>query len=313
MEMFLATFQAIVTLLGVGVLGFLLIARKVIPENVTAVLNRLALDIAMPFTVFYNILVKFDPDTKADWWTLPLWWLFFLAVDFGFAWTATRISRTRFRHEFMMTLFFQNAIFIPMALLSGIFGFNTPYLVDLFIFTMFYATFLFSSYHWFFPASQRPSMNGRILNYVLIATIIAMTLKLTRLDWIVPKFILSISQMIGNMSLPLLMMVLGGNLYRDIRQKGAFYWAEIVRFIGFKIILFPIVMMALVYWIRPPSTVALLLIIESAVPPVISVPALIENCGGNRNLGNQLVIVSFISCILTIPFFIWTAARLGLF
>lgn len=313
MELFLATFQAIVTLLGVGVLGFILIAKQVIPENILAVLNRLALDIALPFLVFSTIILKFDPQSKPDWWMIPLWWVFFLCMAFVFSWIATRVSRTQYRSEFMMAHFFQNATFVPLALLTGIFGLNTPYLVDLFIFNMFHATLLFSTYHLFFRSQHKKMIPAKLLNYVLLSAILAVGIKLTHLEWAIPKFILSISLMIGNMSLPLLMMVLGGNIYRDLKSQGQMYWSEITRFIFFKIMLFPACVLGIVFWISPPPAMALILIIQAAVPPIISVPALIENCGGNRNLGNQMVVFSFLVCMLSIPFFIWLAGQLQLF
>jgi hypothetical protein len=80
MNIFHVTLQAVITLLGIGILGFLIVKRKIIPENVMGVLATLSIDIALPSLVFANVLLDFSPAEYPGWWQLPLWWLFFQAI-----------------------------------------------------------------------------------------------------------------------------------------------------------------------------------------------------------------------------------------
>jgi predicted permease len=71
----------------------------------------------------------------------------------------------------------------------------------------------------------------RILNPVLISTVLAAGLKLLGAQKHLPTFILTVFQMLGGMSLPLLMLILGGSLYVDFQSMGPIYIKEVMKFI----------------------------------------------------------------------------------
>ena len=72
------------------------------------------------------------------------------ALTFIFAFVAAR----DIRREFAISLFYQNAIFFPLAIIAGMYGDESPYLVFLFLFTIFYPAFFFSTYHFFFENKE---------------------------------------------------------------------------------------------------------------------------------------------------------------
>lgn len=80
MEIFYITFQSVTALLAIGVLGFWVIKRHIIPENILQFLAVLAIDIALPSIVFANIITQFSSSSSVNWWQFPLWWLAFMAV-----------------------------------------------------------------------------------------------------------------------------------------------------------------------------------------------------------------------------------------
>ena len=81
MDIFLVVMQAVLVLLGIGIIGFWVARRDAIPENVQGFLIRLAVDIALPCMVFASILINFSPVEFPDWWQLPLWWFVFAAIS----------------------------------------------------------------------------------------------------------------------------------------------------------------------------------------------------------------------------------------
>jgi predicted permease len=117
----------------------------------------------------------------------------------------------------------------------------------------------------------------------------------------VPSFVVTGLKMIGNMSLPILMIILGGNIYLDFQNKGTIYLGEIVKFLIIKNFLFPIVCLLFLLLVRPAYHIALLMILQSAVPPITAVPLFVERFGGNRNLVNQFMFTSFVFSLVTIP------------
>ena len=61
MTIFSIVLQSVLALIGIGVLGFWILRRGILPENVIGFLSRLAIDIALPCIVFAGILLNFDP------------------------------------------------------------------------------------------------------------------------------------------------------------------------------------------------------------------------------------------------------------
>ena len=120
-----------------------------------------------------------------------------------------------------------------------------------------------------------------------------------------PTFVISIFQMLGGMALPLLMLILGGNIYRDFRGKGRVYIIEVVKFVFLKNIVYPLVFIGLLFLLKPNFGVSLIIFLQSAVPPITAVPILTERAGGDRNIARQFVVGSFIFSIVTLPLMVF--------
>jgi hypothetical protein len=301
MDIFIVVLQSVLVLLGIGVIGFLIARRGIIPENVLGFLSQLALDIALPCMVFASIMASFSPSEYPDWWQLPLWWLLFTAVALVLTLITRYISDRSTRAEFSISLFYQNGIFFPLVIISGIFGTDTPFLVQLFIFMVFHPTMYFSTYHLFFKKAGGAVRWKRVLNPVLVATFIAITVQLFEVREYLPEFILSIFQILGAMALPLIIIILGGSLYLDFKQKGKFYFPEIIKFLIIKNIIFPLVFLAILILLRPGYNIALLFILQSAVPPITGIPIVTERVGGNKSITTQFVFASFVFSLISIP------------
>jgi hypothetical protein len=299
------TFESVALLLGIGALGLWIIGRRILPQEALGVLSTLALDIALPSLVFVNILVNFKPSEFQGWWLLPLWWAG-LTIFLGILTTLfSRLSRPGSRREFAASLFYQNALFFPLAILTGMFGGDSPYVVDLFFFILLFPSMLFSTAHLFFGASREGFDWGRIFNKILVATVGATLLRLTGADTLIPAFVVSALSMVGDMALPLLLLILGGNMYVDFKAKGRFHPLEAGKFVLVKNLLFPLCVLAALMLIRPPYHVALLATLQAAVPPVTAVPILTDRAGGNRDIVNQFMFTSFAVSLVSIPLVMW--------
>ncbi len=312
MHIFNITLQSVAALLAIGVLGFWIIKRHIIPENILRFLAILAIDIALPCIVFANIVTQFSPSSSTNWWHYPLWWLVFSAIALILSLVTMFVSAKATRREFVISLFFQNGIFFPLIIISGIFGPTNPYIPILFIFIAFHPSLYFGTNHLFFNKSAiKDEKNiddkgknrmrlGRILNPVLISTVAATAIKLSGAESHLPTFIVTVFQMLGGMSLPLLMLILGGSLYLDFQNKGPLYTKEIIKFVLIKNVIFPFVFIALLAFARPPYPIAMIMFLESAIPPITGIPIDTERQGGNRSITNQFILASFVFSI-TLP------------
>lgn len=302
MEIFGIVLQSVLVLLGIGVIGFWITRRNILPENVLGFLSTLATDIALPATVFASIMINFNPAEFPNWWQLPLWWLLFTGIIFAMSMAFRYISRKETRPEFTISLFFQNGLFFPLIILSGIFGTDTPYIAILFIFMMFHPTLFFGTYQFFFKKTPgQPVRWQRVINPVLIATALAILIQAVDIERFFPTFLLDIFKILGAMALPLVMIILGGSLYLDFQQKGRFYLGEITKFIIVKNLVFPLVLIGVLLLLRPTYNIALMFFLQAVVPPVTAAPILTARAGGNKAVATQFVFASFIASMLTIP------------
>jgi hypothetical protein len=300
----------VLILLGIGAIGFWITRRGIVPENILGFLSRLAIDIALPSLIFASILTNFSPDEFPDWWQLPLWWLLFTTFMLILSLITMFISQKDTRGEFAMNLFYQNGLFFPIIIISGVFGTEAIYLPQLFIFIMLHPVMVFSTYQLFFRKYQTQALQwNRILNPILFATILAIIVQLFNGSDYLPDFIESIFEIMGAMALPLIMIILGGSLYLDLHQGGKFYVKEISKFLVIKNLVFPLACLGLLILLREfidlEYSIALLFLLQSAVPPITGTPIMTERGGGNKSISNQFVFSSFVFSVVSIPFMFW--------
>ena len=225
MNVFLWVLEAVLILLGIGVIGFWIARKNAIAENVQGFLIQLSVNIALPCMVFSNILVNFSPTEFPNWWQLPLWWFAFAAMSLTLTLITMFVSRKETRGEFAINLFYQNGLFFPLIIIGGVFGLDAPYLPQLYIFIILHPIMFFSTYQFFFKnAGPQKTRWHRIINPILVATILALIVQLIGVRTYLPDFVHSILEILGRMALPLIMIILGGSLYLDFRQKGKIYY-----------------------------------------------------------------------------------------
>ncbi|ARN55671.1 AEC family transporter [Sedimentisphaera salicampi] len=305
MQIFITTFEAVAALLLIGLTGFFLIIRKVIPEKAISVLATIAVDVALPALVFSKIITSFNPEDMPDWWTRPLWWAGFMIAGIIAAFLLSFAAKKSFREEFRSGLVFNNAVFFPLAIITGVFSDENPLVTELFLFTLLFPPFYFAAVNLFFHGSRNAKIPlSKIFNPVLIATLIALTLVLTGLAEFVPQFAVHALKLTGRTAAPLLMMILGGSIYIDFRDKGEFKLAESVKFTIAKNIIFPLIALAAVFFLNIPKPVGFMIVLQAAVPPITSLSVMTERCGGERHITNQFIFTSFMASIITIPAFI---------
>jgi len=306
MSLFITTFESVAVLLGIGLIGFYIIKKGILPGDILTILSPLALEIALPSLIFARILTTFTPEDFPDWWQLPLWWGLFTVISLSLTSIFMFTSEKTIRREFAISLFYQNAIFFPLAIFSGMFTGETldKYLIYLFFFTVCYPPLFFSTYFFFFKAKEKIKINfRRIFHPVLIATIVALVIASTSLEISENSFIIRIFSLLGAMTIPLLFIILGGNVYNDFREKGKLKIFEVTKFVIIKNFLFPLIFLGILVYLRDfiPYHIALILIIQASVPPVTAVPIVTERAGGNRAVVNQFIVASFVVSLISIP------------
>ena len=107
----------------------------------------------------------------------------------------------------------------------------------------------------------------------------------------------------------LFMLILGGNVYNDFiyagQQSRQIYLREVVTFTLVKAFVFPLVFIGLLVWLRPAYPIALIILLQAAIPPITAIPIFTERSGGNRAITSQFIVASFVFSIVSIPAMIY--------
>jgi hypothetical protein len=211
------------------------------------------------------------------------------------------VSKKGTRREFAMSLFLHNGLFFPLAILTGMFGATSSYLVLLFLFMLLYPAFLFNIYPYFFGKNTQKLNWRRIFNTVFIATLLALAIRFLGVHAYVPDVVVTVLTMLGALTVPILMLVIGGSLSIDFEKKGKIFTGEIVKFVLIKNMVFPLIFLGVLLVLRPSYPIALLLLLQSAVPPVTAISIFTQRAGGNQSIVNQFLIASFVCSLASIP------------
>lgn len=300
--MFIVILQAMLTLFFVGIIGFYLIKKKLFSIEVLDALSPLLLEVALPSLIFVRIIENFNYNNMLQLLKFPVSWLVFTVYTLAFAKLLSYLSCKQYRREFFMTLFFQNGMFVPIILITHMYGEKSEQLLNLFLFTLFYAPMFFNTYHLFFRSKRHHFNFKKVFHPVLLSTILALTIKIAGFSDFVPTFVTSALALVGNMTIPLLMIIIGGNIYVDLKQGKKFRWLEVSKFVFVKNILFPMVTLAIIVFFKLDPQLAIIVLIQSAVPPLMALPIFASRAGGNRHIVSQFLVVSFIFSAISLPF-----------
>ncbi|MBC7350274.1 MAG: AEC family transporter [Candidatus Aminicenantes bacterium] len=309
MDIFVRSFEAIAAQLGIALVGFFVFRGKIQDkESILRFLSILGIDLALPFLSFSVIIKNFNPRAFPDWHIYPLWWLGLTAGLGLLSLLFTLLSRSS--KEFFLSLFFQNGIFFPVALMSGLFGSDSAEVAVLFIFMMFYPSFFFVMIPAVLGMKQKARWQ-RLISPVFMATVLAILIKLAGLDVYLPGFLKGTFQAVGSLSTPIIFLILGGNIYLDLAGSKKFYFGKALWFVLIKNFIFPAVGLLAIKLLRIPHPLSFIIILECAVPPLTAVPALVGRAGGNRAFVNQLFVASALVSMVSLPLFLYFFRKLG--
>lgn len=246
-------------------IGFVLAKKKVIDDRGRKTLNDLLLKAVLPFTIISSSQYTFSIDMMRS--------IGAVALGAGLYYLLTLIIlrivifRTKIadaeRRVFITTAVFANTGFVGMPIMYSLFG--DPGLLLAAIYNLIYNVF-FYTYGVHLLSGKKPTVS-EYLNPVSIASVMAIALFIV--PWRAPASLVNAINLVGNMTFPLSMIIMGSTLYTiDIKKLFADGKSYVVCFL--RLILFPALMtlaMILVKRFVPILDATLItLIIMTALP-----------------------------------------------
>lgn len=299
---FLATFQ----ILLMGGCGYFLTRRKVINEDGLGLLSGLVIHFFLPCFILAQFLGNFSFQLYKNWWVFPL--LSFVVTSCAFVLAKTICffqKEVTHRKEFLSLVSFQNSGYIPLMLVATLFSIEEARILNVYIF-LFLIGFDLALWLLGVWILTRHRIEKFELKNMVSSPVVAIAASLLLVFWGAPRFIppevMKPLKMFGDCTLPLAMIIMGGNLARikitDVRIP------EIFLLLLTKLLLLPLLALSAVMIIKMDFWVGFLIVLEAAVPSAVSLSVIAHHYKIEEAFINQGLFFTHLLSVVTIPVFL---------
>lgn len=288
-----------------GLVGFVLVRKKILLSEAVSGLSSFLIGVTFPALIFWQLVTKFSFSLYPDWWIFPLasFIITGLGLSVGFLFSLS-VKDAQLRREFVSLAGFQNAGYLPLALLAWIAPekYQDILFIYLFLFLLGFNLVIWSWGVYFLSARKTFSLAG-LFSPPVIAILAGLALVSLKLNSLMPKFILWPIELLGNFSFPLAVVVLGAVL-AELSSHRPFQKKIISRLILAKLIVLPALGLLLVSSFRLPYLLGLLIIMELAVPSANSLAVIARKYSEGEKLISQGIFISHLASLITLPVFL---------
>lgn len=296
-----AFFQEMLVLYAIAVLGFFVRKKRILNENAIEVLTQLLLCITLPALILYSLDTSFSFTVVKDFLLLVSMSCYVLALSIFLAFWMRKRSKLPEKQKSVYEgiTIFGNQGFIGYAVSYILLGkqgiiystmFNLCYLVLIWT----YGIYLFSK--------NKDTINWKniFLNPGILSTFAGLLIFFLPLRW--PAFVSSGLAMVGNMTIPLSMMMIGiliGNVeFNEIftNIKNNYLWKSAIT----KLLVIPLLLLPFSAFVPFPLLVIAVLV--SGMPSAPTIVLYAQKYGGDKYFASLGVLLTTALCIITIPF-----------
>ncbi|MDI6606668.1 MAG: AEC family transporter, partial [Candidatus Omnitrophota bacterium] len=279
LEHFRITASAMAQIFLLAAIGYLLVRRKIIGPEGLAALSRLVIEVTLPLLIFTKLAAGFSFRLYPRWWIFPL--LSILVTLVGLLIGAPFMNSAKgqeHRRQFLSLVTFQNSGFLPMALIAALFtkAEADVMFIYLFLFLMGFNLVIWSLgvYMLSFHKNKKFEL-GSLFSPPVLATLFSLVFVFFGLNRLVPAAIYKPLKMVGDCTVPIALLVVGGNLAQI--HLGRVDKKAISLMLLAKMILLPALGLYLLTRLNLPLLVGLLIIMELAMPSATSLSVIVRH------------------------------------
>ena len=298
-QIYLTLFQIVVC----GVLGFVLRKQRVIDERTEKTLTEILLQAVLPFSIIASSQYYFSTELVQGMAGVALAATLYYCTTLLIMRMIMRKSKVSTDEKKVMrtTIIFANTGFLGLPLMEALYGDSGLLLGAIYniLFNIFFYTF---GVHTLSGAKFR--MRELVLNPVTAASVAAVILFI--LPWRMPVFILSTINLVGDMTIPL-SMIIAGSIFStvDVRKFLGDRKSFMVSLI--RLVVLPLIMFVFIYAIEKLvpmlNETASVIVMLTAMPCGIMNVLVAERENTAPNFAARTVVMSFAFMIVTLPAF----------
>ena len=292
-------YSSLASILVLIALGFLLGKIKILNEFANKALANLLLSVAMPCALFIAFPHQFDPASfdlflKAVLGAIAMMGSAIIVSRLLFS--EKRLHRFYFQHQF--AFIFNNASFLGYPLTMAIFGAESMIMYSglMLVFNL----ALFSYGVWLFERSlSLKHLREIFFNPNIIAVFLGLLFFIN--SWNFPKFIDDSINYIAALTTPLSLLCIGFMLSQVRNWAKIFAKVQLFFTCGLQLILMPLLTFSVLWLLRMPTTIIQIFTMIQALPTATSLGLFAEKYGGNKIEASELVLISTILSVFTLP------------
>jgi len=305
-EAFRITFSGVGQTFILAAIGFFLIRRKLLGEEGLNALSRLVIEVTLPFLMFCRIVREFDFRNFPQWWLFPLISIGITALGLLIGWFLTGfIGGQQRKLQFLSLISFQNSGYLPLFLVASMLSPDKRdvMFIYLFLFLLGFNLLMFSLGVYLLTFTRAKKFDYKTLaNPPVVATLAGLIVVFFNAARFIPGWLLAPLQSAGDTSLPLAILVVGGNLAVmhfdkvDIKAMSLLVLA--------KLIVLPALGLWLIFVFKLPELVGLLIVMQLAMPAATNLSVITSMYKKEDVLITQGIFISHLVSLITIPVFL---------
>jgi hypothetical protein len=192
---------------------------------------------------------------------------------------------------------FTNCAFMGYPVMESIFGSHGIFLTS--IYSIVFNTFLWTYGRVLFNgADERIDIKRVLLNAGTLAVVAGLVLLLTPLS--LPPVAASVFQLIGSLTTPLAMLVIGSML-SEVRLREIFHGRGIFKASVLRLLVFPALSYAVLRALGISAELAAICTVLTGMPAASNAVIFAEKFGGDAQLATRIVVITTALSILTVP------------
>jgi hypothetical protein len=305
-EAFKITVSAVIQILLLGTIGYFLKKKNILSDTGLDALSGLVINVTLPILIFVQLARDFNFSVYPNWWVFPLLSLAITMVGLIVGLIFIGVIRGRQKKlQFLSLVTFQNSGYLPLAMFAALLPAYKAgaMFIYLFLFLIGFNLIMWPLAVYILSFSKKAKFEfDNLFNPPVIAALFGVAIVFLGLNKFIPNLVLKPLKLVGECTVPLAMFVVGADLAKikvEHFDKNSMFWLALV-----KLVILPILGLWLVFKLRLPQFIGLLILIQLAVPPATSLSVIIRHYKKEDLLISQGIFFGHILSIITIPVFL---------
>lgn len=300
--MFIQVLSGVAVLFVIILIGALSKLRGLITEDLITGLSKIVVVITLPFLYFYTLATESSLELIKSTYVLPLFAIFFVLIAYliGFVTAGFLKLEGQKKSTFIYLATFTNCGFLAIPIAFALFGEEA--VTQVVIFNIGFNLLYWTLGVWTLQekaAQKNPLKN--LLNSGTIALIAGLLIGIISLK--LPKFFLDASKLIGDITIPLAMIVVGTIIgdWRRLKESSSFN--VMASLVLIRLVVAPMIAFMVLKYFDLPYMTKCIIMLQAAMPSASTTPLFTKRFGGDPHLASSGVFITTLISIITIPIF----------